>query len=245
MRLCLVTVAERKLQCTHDRAIRDPLLRRVRGRREDNGTRGTRLVGDRLRQPALADPGLSHEHRDSTLARNAAPDGVDVAKGRIPTNERQALGVERRLWCRMRFSHRRMRDHRCLPVADGFISSGRLGKRVDAQLALQDRDARAVLAHRAGPVAGRGEELHPPDMRRLVERVEVDPPSGSRDRRGKVAVRFESRDEPVEHTADGPLDRGSPRRAPVVELGAVAEREPRHERAARQLGGGCEVGRVT
>ena len=78
-------------------------------------------------------------------------------------------------------------------------------------------------------------------MRRLIERVEVDPPAGGRDRPCEVAVRLECRDEAVEHPADGALDRGSPRRAPVVELGAVAEREPRHERAARQLGGDCEV----
>ena len=240
-----MAVAERQLQRTHDRAVRDPLLRRVRGRREDDGTRRTRLVGDRLRQPALADARLSHEHHDPTLARDAAPDGVDLAKGRIPPDERQALGVERRLRCRMGLSHGRLRNHRRLPVADRFIPGGRLGKRVDPELALEDRDARAVLAHRAGPVAGRGEELHPPDMRRLVERVEVDPPAGGRDRPGEVAVRLECRDEPVQHPADGPLHGGRPGRAPVVELGAVAEREPGHERAACQLGGGCEVRRVT
>ena len=138
-----------------------------------------------------------------------------------------------------------MRNRRHLPVADGFVASGRLGKRVDAELALQDRDARAVLAHRAGTISCRGEELHPPDVRRLVERVEVDPPAGRRDRPSQVAIRLECRDEPIQHPADGPLHRGSPRRAPVVELGAVAEREPRHERAARQLGRGCEVRRVS
>ena len=164
-----------------------------------------------------------------------------VAKGRIPPDERQALRVERWLRRRMGFSHGWLRNHRRLPVADGFVAGSRLGKRVHPELAFEDRDARAVLADRAGPIAGRGEELHPPDMRRLVERVEVDPPAGSRDRRGEVAVRFECRDEPVQHPADGPLHGSGPGRAPVVELGAVAEREPRHERAACQLGGGCEV----
>ena len=138
-----------------------------------------------------------------------------------------------------------MRNRRHLPVADGFVASGRLGKRVHSELALQDRDARAVLAHRAGTISCRGEELHPPDMRRLVERIEVDPPAGRRDRPSQVAVFLECRDEPIQHAADGPLHRGSPRGAPVVELGAVAEREPRHERAARQLGRGSEVRRVS
>ena len=241
----LVTVTERKLQRVHDRAVRDPLLCRVGGRREDDGTGGTRILGDRLRQPALADPGLSREHHDTTVAGNGAADRACLAKGRCPPDERHALRVEGRLRRRTGCRSSWMCNQRRLSVTDGFVPSGRLGERVDAELALQDRHARAVLAHRACSIFRSSEELHPTDMRRLVERVEVDPPAGGRNRPREVTVPFEYGDEAVQHPADGPLRRGSPRRAPVVELRAVAEGEPSHERAARQLGGGCEVRRVT
>ena len=82
-------------------------------------------------------------------------------------------------------------------------------------------------------------------MRRLVERIEVDPPAGRGNRTCQVAVFLECCDEPVQHPADCPLHGGRPRGAPVVELGAVAEREPRHERPARQLGGSSEVRRLS
>ena len=87
---------------------------------------------------------------------------------------------------------------------------------------------------------------------RAISRRWAPSSSGSRSTRRSAAARAAAtvpvglRDggEPVQHRGDGPLDGDRARGTPVVELGAVAEREPGQERAAGVIGGRLEHGLI-
>ena len=79
-------------------------------------------------------------------------------------------------------------------------------------------------------------------MAGLVERIEVQAPPGRLDGTRQITTRLTGRGQPIEQAQHGPLNGCCPGRPPVVELDAVAEREPGQERSAHELGGAGQVG---
>ena len=81
-------------------------------------------------------------------------------------------------------------------------------------------------------------------MGRLVERVQVDPSRCGRDGTHEITGRGGGVGRPVEQVGDQALDGHGACGSPVVELGAVAEREAGKERASSGCGGTAEDGDV-
>ena len=143
-----------------------------------------------------------------------------------------------------------------LRVPDRLVQVRRLRQRGDAQLALEDGDPGPVLADGTGPVAGPCEQGHQLASSRFVERIEVEPARRGGDGAGHVPVGLGRRREPLEHVPHQSLDGDRARRPPIVEVRAVAEREPGQEWAARQRGrpaqprvvarggGGLQIGEI-
>ncbi len=126
------------------------------------------------------------------------------------------------------------------PVADRLVPRGRGGEWRDPELALQRRDARAVLAQRGGPIAAGDEQVHQPDVAALVERVQVQAPRCGIDGRRQVALGRCDAGEPVEDRQHRPFRGNGAARAPVVELRTVAEIESGEEGPAPQRGSRLE-----
>ncbi len=68
-----------------------------------------------------------------------------------------------------------------------MIERRRLVERPDAELAIEDTDAVAVLLHRCLPIADLGQEGDELAVGRLMERVEREPAPGACDRLCRVA----------------------------------------------------------
>ena len=242
-------VGEAGAEQLDDRGVRDRALGGEGAGREDAAARGRDRLGQRLREPRLADPRLAGEHGDAaaqatprrwaatsaassasrpTMGRRAGRTGraaTSVAAAAAGRSTAAAGEIEAR-------SLAAAGGH--LGVPDRLVQVRRLGQRRDAQLALEDGDPGPVLADGAGPVAGPCEQGHQLAPGRFVERIEVEPARRGGDRAGQVPVGLGRRRQPLEHVPDQSLDGDRARRAPIVEVRAVAEREAGQERAARQ-----------
>ena len=98
---------------------------------------------------------------------------------------------------------------------------------------------------RMAPPGHRARESgHQPPACGLVERIQLHEPRGGRDRRRGIAALLRRRDEALQHLDDSPLHGDGTRGPPVVEVGAVPEREPGEERAAREGRGLRQRGRI-
>ena len=126
-------------------------------------------------------------------------------------------------------------------LPDRVVQLGRLAKRRHAELAVEQRNERSVLADRTGAIARTRQQVHDATLARFVERIEVHPPSGCVDGAGRITAVAPGGRQPVEQVADQSLDARPPSRLPVVEVGAVSEREAGQERAAGQRGRGLEI----
>ena len=124
---------------------------------------------------------------------------------------------------------------------DRVVELGGLAKRRDPELAIEQGHERAVLADRAGPVARSREQVHDPSLTGLVEGIQVHASAGRLDRAGRIAALAPRGRQPVEQVPDDVLDPHGPGRLPVVEVGAVADREPGQERSASQACRGFEI----
>ena len=93
-----------------------------------------------------------------------------TAPSRHGRGGRQGSDATRRRVRRSRW--RRRVGARQPTFADRVVQLGRLAERRDPELAVEERDQLAVLADRAAPIAGRGEQLDEPPLPELVERVE-------------------------------------------------------------------------
>ena len=128
-------------------------------------------------------------------------------------------------------------------LANGVVQLGRLAERRDAELAIEDRDELPVLPDRPDPIAGEGQQLDEPPVAELVERVELHATAGRLDGPGGVTGGGPGRRQPVEQRRDGTLDANGSAGLPIVERGAVTEREASQERASGESGGRLEIGR--
>ena len=167
-----------------------------------------------------------------------------AAKVALPADERQAAH---------RFGHRRRQGNgNRAPGSAGFavaallsdrrIQFRRLVKRRDAELAIEQRDERAILADGPGTIAGRREHLDEAPLAGFVERIDIDPPSGRLDGAGRIAIRQPGGREPIEELPDRSLDAHGACRLPVIEGGAVAQREAGEERTPSEPSRGLQVG---
>ena len=103
-------------------------------------------------------------------------------------------------------------------VPYGLIQLGRLGERLHAELAIEDRDRGSVEADRARPVPAACEDRHQPPARGLVERVDLDQSRG-RLRCGLGVTRRLGRErEPLQHVHDAALHGDGAGRPPVVKV---------------------------
>ena len=201
-------------------------------RRRDRGSPTRR--GQRPGPPA---PGLARRAAAAGSAPAMARDRSDRSgRGRRAGGRPGSPAVDRRSGLRLR--HREA----------GRPGSPRTGpwsplSGATPQLAFEDRDARPILADRARSIARAREQRHHLAPRLLVERIEVQASRGGRDRSGQVPARRRRGRQPFEDVRDRPLNRDCPGRSPVVELRAVAEREPREERALGEGGRCAQVGR--
>ena len=118
-----------------------------------------------------------------------------------------------------------------------MVERGRLVERAHAELAIEDAHAVAVLLHRGLPIADLGQQPDQLPVGRLVERVEGEPATRTRDRLRGVARGSEGAREPVEHRGELPVHLVARELLPVVERGAVAEAEAGEERATVERGG--------
>ena len=220
-----------------DRAVGDRALRGVGASRNDDATVLANSVGERLREPRLADPGFAGEDDDPTDIGGHRANRREARQRVVSAHEGE------RPWARdgHRFADDGpiRPDHGC--VADRLVPGGGLIERGDAQLAFERRHADPILAERGGPIPVRCEQVHEPDVGRLIEWVQVDAAHGRGDRAGKVAGALQGRREMVEDGCDRPLGRYRAPGTPVVEVGAVAEGKSRQERAAGEAGAAGEV----
>ena len=229
-----------------DRSVRDALLARIPPPGEHRTATCPDGVDGRLDEGRLADPGLTLDDHDPPI-RGRHPRGVqDRGEIAVPAHEAGTHGQP------ARGGHdngtRRPCDVRpdlgisIDPVfADRLVELGRLVQRRDAKFAIEQGHKRAVLADRAGTIAGPCEQVHHPPLTRLIERVELDPAPGGLDRPGWIAVEAARRGQPVEQVPDEAFDVGRSRRLPVVEVRAVAQCESGEERASRQCRGRLQV----
>ena len=195
---------------------------------------GAHARDELLGEPRLPDPCLAVEHREPPL----------VSDPRVRVEQRRELAVAADE--RMRGARRpRARvapapPRSCRPRERRGRRGGLLGRR-DAELAMEDPDAVAVLRERRGALAARAVERDQPSVRGLVERVERETPSRMLDRAQRVAAGSAAVGEPVEDAAELPRERCGAERLPVVEDGAVAQPEAGEERAAVQRRRSLEI----
>ena len=199
-------------------------------------------------------PASPDEDGDPAAWRRRVVGGDECGQLRVAPDHRQAgrsrgQGQRRPRCAAGHGRRRRLRDRQAwlgagssnLGVPDRLVQVRRLRQRRDAELALEDGDPGPVLADGAGPIAGPREQGHQLAPSRFVERIEVEPARGSRDRAGQVPGGLGGRRQPLEHVPDQSLDGDRPRRTPIVEVRAVAEREPGQERTARERRGPAQA----
>ena len=188
------------------------------------------LVGE----PCLPDPCLAVEHREPPL--------VSDPRVRVEQRRELAVAADERMspGARARARVARLGRGRAA-LANGVVGVGGLLGRRDAELAMEDPDAVAVLRERRGALAARAVERDQSSVRGLVERVEGETPSRMLDRSQRVAAGSAAVGEPVEDAAELPCERCGAERLPVVEDAAVAEPESREERAAVQRRRSLEI----
>ena len=128
-------------------------------------------------------PGLAGHEDEAPVGRRVATSREDRRQLVVPAHHREARTRRGRGSVdRVRRRGRGGRVRRDPAVADRLVQVGRLGERRHAELPLERRDARPVLADRRGAVAGPREERHQPAVGGLVERVELHPAAGGVDR---------------------------------------------------------------
>ena len=199
----------------------------------------------RLAESGLADPRLAGEghHPSVPICRDRLDHRVDRPDRRTATDERTRLvirgrrGDDRR---RRRLDGDRRRRNGA-SVADGLIALRRGRQRRHPEFPLQDGHAAPVLANRRGLVPGTGVQVHEPNVRALVERVQVQPTTGRRKRGRQVAVRLGGRRKSIQDPEYEPIDGDGPARSPVIELRAVTKVEAGQERPSCQRRGRRKV----
>ena len=174
---------------------------------------GEQLVGERR----LPDPELALQHDETPVG----PDRAVRVGERLPF----ALAPDERPRLERLEHRRRLRRGRDAPVADRVVQLGRRLEWADTELAVQRAHALPVLLERGGAVAGARREVHHPVVRRLVQRVELEPAARVLERLTHVTARSEPPGEAVEHRAELAHDPPRLQRLPVVEGDAVAKTE--------------------
>ena len=197
---------------------------------DDRGAEGPRGLVD---QPGLPDPALALDDQQMAV-RHAAPDRGQGLVERIgPPDQGELANASGRLGRGGGELGRRRRP----ALDDRVVQLRRLLERGHPQLPFQDADALPVLLHRRRTVAGRGVQRHQPPVNGFAERVEREQPAGVLDGLRGEAGPGARVDQPFQGLRDLPGDPLRLEPLPVVELGAVAEREPVHEPATGQCGG--------
>ena len=220
--------ADRGAQELGDHAVGEAPLAGVRTSPQHSRPTAGQCVDRLLGQPGLADARLALDHDDRPVLGDLAEGVDDAAQLGAAADQRQLVRLRDRLG-----------DHRLQlgPRADRAVQLGRLGERLDAELAAQHPHAVAVLGERVAATARRGVELDQLAVRRLVQPVEVEPLPGTRDRLVEAALACEQVDQPVERggpfAADGVLSES----LPVVEVDAVAQAEAREQVVAVEVAG--------
>ena len=93
---------------------------------------------------------------------------------------------------------RRRLDRGGAAFADSAVDRRRLLRRRDAELAVEDANAVAVLGERQGALAARAVEADQPAVRGFVERIEREPAAGVLDRADTLSARRAAVGETVE-----------------------------------------------
>ncbi len=235
-----------------DRTVGDGGLARIAACGEDPPTSrtdpGRRFVG----QSRLPDPGFPFDRHQAAVRRRSAPLGFDRGELDVATDQRDregrllidpgARGDGMTVHSRAERRDRGRARGRLVPsVTDPVVELGGLLQRGDTELPVEQRDEVPVLADRAGPVAGAGQELDEPPLPALVERIERDPTAGGIHRAARIAGCDTCGHQPIEEVADEPLDPHRTPGLPLVELWAVADREPGQERASRERRSGDQI----
>lgn len=126
-----------------------------------------------LREPRLADAGFTVDQRDDTGVADACECGGQRSQLTVTPYERQlACGL-------------RLLDHPSLRQragADRVVELGRLAQRRHAELPVEHADALAILRERIAAPSRGGVELDQAAVGRLVQEVQRQPFTSSRDR---------------------------------------------------------------
>ena len=163
LRMQLDRAAERELRLALDAARRGRDAAVLAHARDE-------LVGE----ACLADPHLAVEHDETAL-------GADAASTRRAA--RRARARDRRAGADACATTASVGPGAAVAAfADRVVDGGRLLGRCDAELAVEDPDAVAVLRERGGALAARAVERDEPAVRGLVERIEREPASRVLDR---------------------------------------------------------------
>ena len=196
------------------------------------------LAHELVRQPRLPDPGLPLDHGQAAI-RLGAGVGVDerrqLARPVPPAAARAALRAAWRRaarWSGASASRRRGQG----PVVHLLVEGHRLLERPDAELLAQRPDALAVLLECCRAVAAPGVQADQLAMGGLVERIELEPAPGVRNRLLVVAASDQPHPpgaaarRPARAPARPPR-RPASRRSP----GCRAARSPRGSRAEKSV----------
>jgi hypothetical protein len=223
----------------HEGSVRQVGLARVTTRR-DGCRASARRVGQKLLgQPGLADTGLSLEHHDVPHRPSGLVGPEQGTPLGLPPDERVFARPDEGFAGGRDLRLLRPLGRRAFPgerrgwvqavLLDGLVDPGSLLQRGDAELPFQDAHALAVLAQSGGALPRPRVELHQPAVRRLVQGIQSHPAACIGNSSLPLFTRAEAEAEPLQRPCQLAAQLLALEELPVVEGGAVAQREPRQE----------------
>ncbi len=237
----LGTQVRRTRQDVCDWRIGPVLVHGMAGRDEDRARPSRHDRRELFHEARLADSGVAFNERQTALLARGTPGADERAEVRGSADERQPPPtIDRRLW--------RAPQPRHPPWAGGLarrrdllVYGGRLRERRHGELLVEHPDAVTVPVDGCVAVACTGMQPHQLAVRGFIQRIEAEPALAVGERFGQAALLRSSGAEPRERGREPALGVARLARLPVVELRAVPQREPGHERATVPGGEGLEL----